>query len=736
MLSRLVLKLMFVASSSSSICSFFLFHQLSRRSSFGLLATTGAARALSTTASVYSSRLSPFPSFATALQLSGSDNVSSSTGSGNADGEDSNADGVNGNNQEENRVAATGWNHNPPSDDNSRFWKAPNGDSSSARQRNGDDSSSNSAPRTGWLHNTESPKKKGKQGTSGQGISKAQQRLKRAMKLQEENHRIISPAAFHACGGDRQIVVTEHSISVPLVYAEDNKQQRGTGRSQSARTTVAFTIVEEVKDEPTRQWFESLRSMTPNQRAVAYVEKAAMANAEGMCLFLQGGPGFGSPTPVVGLSFGQDASWGSAALSKYKRVVLMDQRGTGQSDTITKQSLEKRFPDLFLLDDKQEKLDDSLATTYPEEFQRFQTALADATSYMAQFRADNIVRDAETIREALLQPLETVEQAATTPRPWGCSLGQSFGGFCTMSYLSLIDHPPKITLFTGGIAPFGKKAVDVYTSLWDKVKRRNKRYYEMYPGDIPVVKKIVQKLLTEPRSLPSGGTLTARRFLQLGMMMGGSPSNFASLHNILSTAFLHDDENEFTRAFLKYMDNSEPFDEHPIYFWLHESIYADGDRFSPTNWASAEAYEAKVRTPSEYDYKLTSSLASDDRPTLFFGEMVFPWMTEDYAECGGVGCTALANNLAQKGDWGRLYDADHMKMVLGDGRTRSAAAVYYDDIYVDFDICMDVTGPGGPLEKTKVYITNDYQHSGLRDSGSKIFSKLHGMASGSVRTPS
>ena len=60
----------------------------------------------------------------------------------------------------------------------------------------------------------------------------------------------------------------------------------------------------------------------------------------------------------------------------------------------------------------------------------------------------------------------------------------------------------------------------------------------------------------------------------------------------------------------------------------------------------------------------------------------------------------------------------------------------FDDIYVDFDICMEVTGPGGPLEKTKVYITNDYQHSGLRDSGSQIFSKLHGMASGSVRTPS
>ena len=39
------------------------------------------------------------------------------------------------------------------------------------------------------------------------------------------------------------------------------------------------------------------------------------------------GPGFGSPTPVTGLSFSQGSSWGAKALDKYKRVVLMDQRG-------------------------------------------------------------------------------------------------------------------------------------------------------------------------------------------------------------------------------------------------------------------------------------------------------------------------------------------------------------------------------------------------------------------------
>lgn len=305
-----------------------------------------------------------------------------------------------------------------------------------------------------------------------------------------------------------------------------------------------------------------------------------------------------------------------------------------------------------------------------------------------------------------------------------------------MTYLSLVDHPPKVCLLTGGIAPMLTPAYEAYSSLWERVKERNLCYYDMYPGDIGLVKKIVKKLLDEPATLPSGGTLTARRFLQLGMALGGSPSSFASLHSLFQSAFLQPDETDFTRSFLKAVDNDQPFDDHPIYYLLHESIYADGLQSSPTNWAAHRAFEDKIKTPSEFDYRLTSQLDSDARPTLLFGEMVFPWMSEDFAECGGVGMTALANSLASKEDWGPLYNGEHMREVLGDGRSLAAAAVYYDDLYVDFDCSMKVAARGGPLEKAKIFVTNDYQHSGLRDAGASMFTKLHGMATGSVRTPS
>ena len=73
-----------------------------------------------------------------------------------------------------------------------------------------------------------------------------------------------------------------------------------------------------------------LASLTPQQRAKEYIRDAALNDADGMMVYLQGGPGFGSPTPMVSLGFSEGSSWAAAALEHYPRIVLMDQRGTGR----------------------------------------------------------------------------------------------------------------------------------------------------------------------------------------------------------------------------------------------------------------------------------------------------------------------------------------------------------------------------------------------------------------------
>jgi len=659
----------------------------------------------------------------------------------------------------EKKVPQTGWNHNLPSK-SSGFWQSSDSSSASSGEvpSRRSASSEGNTLRTGWLHNTEpagrqdaTTAKSSGADNGGPSSNAARQRLELAMKRQERNHR-IDAVTFHACGGADSgsvAVVTEHRLSVPLEHGVSADKPT----MAKDRVDLFFTVVEMCSTPETERFFRELASSSsPQQRAQAYVDKSALANADKLLLYLQGGPGFGAPTPMVGLGFGSpDASWGAKALSmssSFERVVLMDQRGTGKSSPLTKQYLEKAFPDLFLLDGKEGEAGASSTSTlqdfkasHPEESERVQSAVEQATNFLSHFRADMIVRDAEIIRDCLLQPFEA-DQEKRPARPWGCALGQSFGGFCLMSYLSLVEEPPQVVLFTGGIAPMLTPVYDVYTKLWDVVKERNLRYYDMYPGDVALVKKIVRKLLNDPPRLPSGGTLTARRFLQLGLGLGGSPSSFASIHAMLGSAFLHtdnDDEDEteleFTRAFLQNIEIQQSFDNHPIYYWLHEPIYADGSFNGATEWASHRSYLDKIKVAPEFDYKRTCS-TSEEHPVLFFGEMVFPWMSEDYAELRGVGLSAVANALAKKTDWGPLFDAAKMRSALVDGKCKAAAAIYHEDMYVEFDACMKVIARGGPLEKCKPYVTNEFQHSGLRDDGAKIFAKLFGMATGGIRTPS
>ena len=120
-------------------------------------------------------------------------------------------------------------------------------------------------------------------------------------------------------------------------------------------------------------------------------------------LFLQGGPGFGSPAPWTASS-----GWIKAALDRKYRVVLMDQRGTGLSTPVSCRSLE---------------------------------AMGDGpaqVAYLRHFRADSIVQDAERIRESL------------GVCRWS-TLGQSFGGFVSFTYLLTSPGSLEAVFLTGGV---------------------------------------------------------------------------------------------------------------------------------------------------------------------------------------------------------------------------------------------------------------------------------------------
>ena len=217
-------------------------------------------------------------------------------------------------------------------------------------------------------------------------------------------------------------------------------------------------------------------------------------------------------------------------------------------------------------------------------------------------------------------------------------LGQSFGGFCVMTYLSIAPEGLREAFVTGGLAPVGRPVDEIYRATYERILERNRRYYERYPEDRARVRALVERLDAEPLILPTGDRLTARRFRQAGNQLGMS-DGAEDLHALVelppdSPAFRHDAQDLLG------------FERNPIYAILHEASYADG---VATRWSAERVM------PAEYA----------DTPELFTGEHVYPWMFEDY---GALAPLREAAELLAAHEWPRLYDASGPARERGPGR--------------------------------------------------------------------
>ena len=77
---------------------------------------------------------------------------------------------------------------------------------------------------------------------------------------------------------------------------------------------------------------------------------------------------------------------------------------------------------------------------------------------------------------------------------------------------------------------------------------------------------------------------------------------------------------------------------------------------------------------------------------------------------------ACADKLAAKKDWPSLYNPE----ALRNTSVPTAAAMYYDDIYVDrllSEQTAALVGSAPGATPIKVWVTNEYQHTGIRDDG-------------------
>jgi pimeloyl-ACP methyl ester carboxylesterase len=377
-------------------------------------------------------------------------------------------------------------------------------------------------------------------------------------------------------------------------------------------------------------------------------------------VYFQGGPGFGSPRPA-----GREA-WLDRALDDY-RVLLLDQRGTDSSSPVNRRTLGQAGLDA--------------------------QAQAD---YIALFRADSIVADAELIRQEI-----------TGGQPWSI-LGQSFGGFCAVCYLSQAPGGLREAFITGGLPGLDVTADDVYRLTYPKVARRNAEHYERYPMDVQRAKDIARRLAAGDVRLPNGAPLTVETFQTFGQMLGASTGSH-SLHYLLEEPFAGGDLSD---DFLHRVGSHVSFSAAPLYALVHEACYGQG---VPTNWA---AQRVRAEFP-EFD---AAAALDSDQPLLFTGEMIYPWMFENDPVLRPL--AEAAEILAQR-EWPRLYDVDRLRA----SQVPAAAAVYFDDMYVPVEFSVPTART---IRGLRPWVTNEYEHDGLRVSNGKVLDRLIAMVRGNV----
>ena len=102
----------------------------------------------------------------------------------------------------------------------------------------------------------------------------------------------------------------------------------------------------------------------------------------------------------------------------------------------------------------------------------------------------------------------------------------------------------------------------------------------------------------------------------------------------------------------------------------------------------------------------------------------------DHEESAPRAQALVAKMIAAKDDWRPLYDED----ALRDTPVPCAALVSYDDIYVERGFSEDTARLLG--DRCALWVTNEYQHSGLRDDGERVFTTLLAMTRGEATIPS
>jgi pimeloyl-ACP methyl ester carboxylesterase len=299
--------------------------------------------------------------------------------------------------------------------------------------------------------------------------------------------------------------------------------------------------------------------------------------------------------------------------------------------------------------------------------------------HLTHLRADAIVRDCEAMREHLGADRWSV-------------LGQSFGGFTTLAYLSTDSASLDEVFITGGLSTVTRSADEVYAVCYDKMRSASENYYRRFPDHRDVMRRLVDHADAGDIVLPDGEVVSASRLRSVGSALG-TDDGWQTVWSLL-------ERDPSSNAFRYDLMHAMPFGgRNPLYFAFHESSYASGQA---TRW-SAERVE-----PDDFR----------DDVTLFTGEHIRSEWTETVPAFQPWREVAL--ELAEF-EWPTIYDAE---AIAASGAT-GAAAIYVNDVYVPLEFSLETARL---LPGVHTWVTSEHEHNGLRSG--PVLSRLIDLAHG------
>lgn len=355
-------------------------------------------------------------------------------------------------------------------------------------------------------------------------------------------------------------------------------------------------------------------------------------------------------------------------LQKGYSVLYVDYRGCGESSRFSSRAYRKETTEL---------------SAHPSQTLENDRKKA---SIISKFCQDNIVRDLEAIRLC-------ISALAGKPIKWTI-LGQSYGGYISLSYLSMYPKGLEEVFITGGLPPCGMELEEYFRTEYRDIVAKNRAWYAEYPDGDALVRRILRLItMIGPRNIQMTGRgyMTGQKLLTLGRQLG-SKVGFPEIHKLLLR--IERDLTNTTRLGPQTIEEFESIlhvDERPLYPILLEQTWASGGK---TNWAAERVARAipgfeYLRTDGQGNYP-DPSLTPADQPIYFTANTYCRFHFDTNEEL--IDLKGAAELLHQK-DWECPYDYD----ALAANKVPVYAVVFEEDMHLDAGVAEKTAAKVGGL---------------------------------------